>query len=138
MNSGVQYIGLDLDYGATANGTKITAYKVHGGANQVWIIKRATLFPTGYYVINFTSNTAVTLENKVNGAKVFGSALGAFNQSQVWNFENVKDDIYYIENFRNKMVLDLKDGNHANFATIQGFTKTLNNPNQIWKLQKIN
>jgi len=84
------------------------------------------------------SNTALTLENKGNGAKVFGHVLEAFNQNQVWNFENVKDDIYFIENFRNKLVLDLKDGSHSNLATIQGFAKTLNNPNQIWKLQKIN
>jgi len=64
--------------------------------------------------------------------------LEAFNQNQVWNFENVKDDTYFIENFRYKLVLDLKDGNHSNLTPIQGFTKTLNNPNQIWKLQKIN
>jgi len=76
------------------------------------------------------------LENKLNGAKVYGWALQSFNQSQVWNLENIKESLFYIENFKNKMVLDLKDGN-PNSGVIQGFTKTINNPNQIWKFEKV-
>jgi len=47
--------GLDLDYGSNQNGTKVSGYKIHGGVNQLWILKKSSSLSIGilYYKLRF-------------------------------------------------------------------------------------
>lgn len=115
---------LDVQGGATQNGTPIILHSQHGGLNQQW-----ELTPDGFIVSSLIANKCLDV---YGGQAVNGTPIVLFDkhggQNQKWSLTS---DGYIVSALNTNMCLDVQGNVNANGTKIILWQKN-NQPNQKW------
>lgn len=127
---------LEVDAWGTANGSNVTIWNDHGGANQQW---QLTDVGGGYYkLINVNSGKALEVDawGTTDGSNVtIWTYHGGDNQ--LWQPIDTGGGVYKLINKHSGKALDVAGSGTANGTNVQIWSD-LNNAAQKWKLIQLN